>query len=99
MTVATTSATTSATPTLRLVVVYHKGAGRHWYSIARRLDLDGEVFAAALPQGQYQWQDWQFSNRAKAFKTARAAGDVHDELMVQDYTRRHVFAVKPLEAT
>lgn len=79
-----------------LAVVHHKGAGRAWYTLARLVELDGQQFALSLPQGQYPWQERQFGSKAKAFAAARAAGRVHPDIVVQDFTQRHCFAVKPL---
>lgn len=83
----------------RLAVAYHKTASGHFYSIVRLVEFEGELFALALPQGRYRWQEWQFSNRRAAFKAAREAeGKVHPFLVTQDYTQRHCYAVKQLGA-
>ena len=78
--------------TAPVAICYHKHIGGHYYTLARIVELEGELFALPIKGQPLR----QFRNRCEATKAARELGEVHSVIVTDDSARRFASPVKPL---
>jgi|GEM_PF-6419802 len=78
--------------TAPVTLCYHKHQSGHYYTLARIVEMEGELFAIPVKGQPLR----QFRNRREAIKAAREIGEVHSVIVTDDSARHFASPVKPL---